>query len=981
MRILRLGIEGFGPFAARQEIDFEALDEAGLFLITGRTGSGKSSILDAVCFALYGSAPRYDGGQARLRSDHADPGTPTSVSLELAVGTDRWRVVRSPEYVRPKRRGDGFTREPQSASLERWDSEGDGWVGVAARPVDVAEHLGPILRLTREQFLQVILLAQGRFQEFLRARSEDRLGLLRALFGTERFGRFEAEVAERAKSLEQAVGAATAALHADVGRLAAVAEEEAPAQDEAAWAAAVAARLAAGAERAEAAAEHARRAFSDADRAAALAVTTADRQRRRTEARAAIARLDTQGADVAAARVRIAAAVRVLPVLPSVQAAERADAALQLADRAAVDARRAVGEDVADPASAGAQLEGRLGALAEVLALERDLPPLASAVPAAEAAHTAAEEHLATLVAEADALPAQRSALDAALARAEAAVAGAAAADEALVRCRRLVAAVAEQARAAQAVGAADLAHEAALAREAEALARTRSLVTARLAGAAGLLAAELRPGDPCPVCGSAEHPHPAEQDARTPDEGAIALAEEHQRTAAEQRAAAGTAASSARAAHAAAAGAADGRTAAEAEDLLRDAVRAVDGCRAAQSARADAVRALATLTARGATLAASVDAARARLQQRAADLVGARSAHATAAARVAEARAGHPSVAEHAAGLRRRLEALRSLEVAERRLAQADADRQDAALRLDRALAEASVADAAAVRAAALPAAEREAQEARVRSWETARERAGAQLRDPDVAGAPDEPADVDGAAAAKAAALAARDAAAEVLAAARGRAAQGQQLAADIAGRHGAIAQERAELEVVGPLAEVVRGGGTNALRMRLESYVLASRLEQIVVAANARLGAMTDGRFVLQHDDAVAYRGARSGLGLEVLDEHTGRPRPVASLSGGETFLASLALALGLAEVVSAEAGGVRLDTLFVDEGFGSLDRRTLDTAMETLDSLRAGGRMVGLISHVEAMQEDIPAGLHVVRLPDGSSEVLPRIPAGV
>jgi exonuclease SbcC len=193
--------------------------------------------------------------------------------------------------------------------------------------------------------------------------------------------------------------------------------------------------------------------------------------------------------------------------------------------------------------------------------------------------------------------------------------------------------------------------------------------------------------------------------------------------------------------------------------------------------------------------------------------------------------------------------------------------------------------------------------------------------------------------------------------------------------------MAEDRAQLEVVGPLADVVRGGGSNALRMRLESYVLAARLEQIVAAANVRLSAMTDGRFTLQHDDGVAYRGARSGLGLEVLDEHTGRPRPVASLSGGETFLASLALALGLAEVVSAEAGGVRLDTLFVDEGFGSLDRRTLDTAMETLDSLRAGGRTVGLISHVEAMQEDIPAGLHVERLPDGSSAVRSRVPAAV
>ncbi|WP_344460135.1 SbcC/MukB-like Walker B domain-containing protein, partial [Amnibacterium kyonggiense] len=330
---------------------------------------------------------------------------------------------------------------------------------------------------------------------------------------------------------------------------------------------------------------------------------------------------------------------------------------------------------------------------------------------------------------------------------------------------------------------------------------------------------------------------------------------------------------------------------------------------------------------------------------------------------------------------LRARRDALRAAEDAARRRAGATVAAAHAAARLERALAEAGIEDVAAARAAALPSAERTALEQRVRAWEAERDGANAQLADRDVAGAPDEPADVAGTEAAKRAALEQRDATAERLTAARSRAAAATELARAIERIHASTAEDRGRLEVVGPLAEVVRGGGTNALRMRLESYVLAARLEQIVAAANVRLAAMTDGRFTLQHDDGPAYRGARSGLGLEVLDEHTGRPRPVASLSGGETFLASLALALGLAEVVSAEAGGVRLDTLFVDEGFGSLDRRTLDTAMETLDSLRAGGRTVGLISHVEAMQEDIPAGLHVERLPDGSSAVRSRIPSRV
>ncbi|MGO2470077.1 MAG: SbcC/MukB-like Walker B domain-containing protein, partial [Microbacterium gubbeenense] len=146
-----------------------------------------------------------------------------------------------------------------------------------------------------------------------------------------------------------------------------------------------------------------------------------------------------------------------------------------------------------------------------------------------------------------------------------------------------------------------------------------------------------------------------------------------------------------------------------------------------------------------------------------------------------------------------------------------------------------------------------------------------------------------------------------------------------------------------------------------------------EEIVQAANLRLSEMSDNRYTLRHTDGIAHRGAASGLGIEVFDSYSGRARPPHSLSGGETFLASLALALGLAEVVTNRAGGIRLDTLFIDEGFGSLDAETLETAMRTLDDLRQGGRTVGLISHVEVMKEQIPAQLRVRRAPGGWSVV--------
>jgi exonuclease SbcC len=172
---------------------------------------------------------------------------------------------------------------------------------------------------------------------------------------------------------------------------------------------------------------------------------------------------------------------------------------------------------------------------------------------------------------------------------------------------------------------------------------------------------------------------------------------------------------------------------------------------------------------------------------------------------------------------------------------------------------------------------------------------------------------------------------------------------------------------------LADTIAGRAGNTHKMTLETFVLAAELGEIVDAANRRLSDMSTGRYQLQHSDALAARGAASGLGIVVFDAFTGQTRPPQSLSGGETFLSSLALALGLAEVVTARAGGIQLDTLFIDEGFGSLDADTLEVAMRTLDELRSGGRTVGVISHVESMQEQIPAQLVVEQTEAGPSRI--------
>ncbi len=172
------------------------------------------------------------------------------------------------------------------------------------------------------------------------------------------------------------------------------------------------------------------------------------------------------------------------------------------------------------------------------------------------------------------------------------------------------------------------------------------------------------------------------------------------------------------------------------------------------------------------------------------------------------------------------------------------------------------------------------------------------------------------------------------------------------------------------MGSLADLVNGRGANTLRMRLQSFVLAARLEQVAEVASARLQDMSGGRYTFRHTDAAGRNGARGGLGLDVLDEHTGQQRPTKTLSGGESFMASLALALGLADVVTGESGGVEIDTLFVDEGFGSLDPLALDAVMGVLDDLRRGGRTVGVVSHVEELRTRIPSRIEIRTGRDGS-----------
>lgn len=992
MKLHRLKLEGFGPFLDPQQVDFDAFADDGIFLITGRTGAGKSSVLDGVCYALFGGVPRYDGAERRLRSDHCGPDDPTRVALEFSADGDRWRVTRSPEFERPKRRGGGTTKEPHRAVLEVLAPE--GWTGVAARPVDVAARLDEILGLSQQQFLQVILLAQNRFARFLLAKNDERLSLLRTLFGTRSFEHYAADLDERRKRARErlaAEGVEVATLLDEAERLAReFADEAEGAEAIDAAVVGVSERLAhvlRAVERADYRVDNLARENTAVDVRLDLALaaerearTLSERQRDRLRERARLAELEAEQTTIASVRREVEAAAEAEALRPAWDAdaaAHRAHFTAEQRHNGAAVRAREVGEEHADD-----DLAARDDALTALLArgetaldAERTLAGLDRDIVTLQARADGLEKERQTLADGRADVPDMLRALDDRLAQ----LSGADARRDAAVARRdetaRRLDAAREAARLLEQRDQADLASLVRADDLQRAIDAWTTLLRRRLSGAAAELAHDLVDGEPCAVCGAREHPRPARGTADPVSDADLTAAEERKNAAVESDRLASDAARVARDAHALAAALSGGEGVVTLEDRLAAAQAALEAAEAdvAEEERTRADRR------RSADLDATIGR---RLEVLADELAAARQEVALATQRaetlraeVEAARGDFPTVASRQDDLRTRRDAVRALLAARAVLATADDTRRAAAEVLAELVADSTFADAVAVSSALRSTADRRRLDATVAEHEAALAATRQRLLELELllVDADDEPVDLAPFAAEVSAAREAVQKTAAAHAAARALAERLRSLAQRADAGHASIATLADEHAVVARLADTVAGRAPNTRRMTLETFVLAAELEEIVTAANLRLEHMSAGRYRLQHTDALAARGAASGLGLEVMDAFTGQCRPPQSLSGGETFLASLALALGLAEVVTARAGGLRLDTLFIDEGFGSLDDDTLDLAMRTLDELRQGGRTVGVISHVASMRDQLPAQLHVTATPRGPSVI--------
>ncbi|MDN0200286.1 SMC family ATPase [Streptomyces sp. S.PNR 29] len=989
MRLHRLDITAFGPFGGSQTVDFDELSAAGLFLLHGPTGAGKTSVLDAVCYALYGSVPgaRQSGQGIGLRSDHAAVGTRTEVRLQLTVAGRRLEVTRQPPWERPKLRGKGMTVDKAQSGLREYDAAAGAWKDLSRSHQEIGEEITQLLGMSREQFCQVVLLPQGDFARFLRADAEARGRLLGRLFDTRRFAEVEKRLAERRKATETQVRDGDAALLADAHRMQQAAgdamelPELAPGDPGLAEAVLSAAAVARSTAREQLTVAHCRLAAAESAQAAAereLAdVRELNRlQRRLAEARERAARLEERAGAHREAQARMERARKAEAVAPALDLRESADAEHRRAAAAEARTRALLPDTYADAGAAGLAAGARRAA--------EELGGLESA--------RRAEQRLAELVAERDGLDRQERADEDALQEAEAWLAGWEAtraglqariesAQEAATRAEQLAV---QREPAQKRLGAArlrdqlsgdtDEAQKRALdsgERAVRAKAHWLDLKEQRLNGIAAELAAQLTDGEPCAVCGATEHPAPARKVAghvdREAEERALAVYQRAEEQRAEDERRLGVVREALAAATAEAGDTPTDRLADEAEELERRYAQAraeASGLHAAHEELRRAERE------RDQRLAAQQQAA-----VRAASRVGHRERldreRAALEAELTQARGAAGSVAARAAQLEREAallteaaDAVRAAEDAAQRLKEADARLADAAFRAG--------FDTPQAAAAALldGTAHRELQR-RLDAWQSEEAAVRAVLAEPDTAAAAQQPpadlASAEGAAAAAAQRL--REAASARDAADR-RCAELDRLSARAAASVRGLAPLREEYDRVARLAGLAAGtSADNERRMRLESYVLAARLEQVAAAATVRLQRMSSGRYTLVHSDDRTGRG-RSGLGLHVVDAWTGRERDTATLSGGETFFASLALALGLADVVTDEAGGVRLDTLFIDEGFGSLDDQTLDEVLDVLDSLRERDRSVGIVSHVADLRRRIHAQLEVVKGRSGS-----------
>ena len=961
MRPLSLTMTAFGPFPGRETIDFTLLGENPLFLINGPTGSGKTTILDAICFALYGKTTGDEREGAQMRSDLAATDTLTEVSFTFELAGRRFALRRSPEQQRPKARGEGFTTQAPEAELKELLQGGGEKLIVATKVSEATREIEELTGLSVDQFRQVMVLPQGQFRQLLMADSNERERIFGQLFQTRIYRRLEeslkakaAEIRrERERQLQLQQGMLEGASLESVAELETELVELEPAEKSA---------------RDDKTRKEA--AFVAADKTYEQAKALQEEFARLEATAAKLKSHEQEKGRVDRERERLQRAERAGKLQPLLNERTRCQAEL-------TETRNFLAQ-----ATARQQAAGRV--LAEAIEKQTESKKLQQSLDQARQQTAQLEGYRI----RADTLAATRQAFQAislATEQAELLLNFKLLADqylflhelEQLARDRQRQDLLVKEKQA----------QEATLRQSFEKLERQATeLELAWHRGQAAILAAELKAGEPCPVCGSCEHPAPATTGQKLPTQQEVERARQQARDtfAAIEKA--------------------QKQTAEELEklrDLERNIAARQDSVDAATSLPELKVQ-VGALQNRAAELKFALpdrhqvaeldtESLRKQLQSRK-DALTETKAQMDAAEQELPASYREPGALEQAVAqalqksqqLGRQIDDLAAahqqaqneMAAATTAFASAESQQQKAETALKQAgdnwraaLENSPFADEEGFSTALLNEEQFEALKNQIADYDAAGQRlSGAlqqlqgQLRDkerPDLNGLEEQHrrAETD------------KHQATETWRQLDKR----LSLLLETRKKLQKAAAEREELDeqyaVVGTLSDVANGQTGN--KISLQRFVLSVLLDDVLIEASRRLSLMSKGRYQLLRKEDRAKGNKASGLELEVEDAYTGKLRPVATLSGGESFMAALSLALGLSDVVQAYAGGIRLDTLFIDEGFGSLDAESLDLAIRTLIDLQSAGRMVGIISHVAELKEQLARRIDVLAGRAGSS----------
>jgi exonuclease SbcC len=1010
---LQLTLQAFGPFAQRETIDFTRLGKHPLFLINGPTGAGKSSLLDAICVALYGQTTGAEREPAQMRCDYADVTLLTEVQLDFQLGTTCYRVRRVPLQERPAKRGDGITVQQAQAQLWQLDAEHGDILLVAKSVSDVTNEIRQRIGLNVEQFRQVMVLPQGKFRELLMAGSSDREKIFSQLFQTQIYKCIEEQLKAQAVGIKQEVEQHKQQIK---GLLQSVeAPSDAAINDELSQlkpALAVALQQKGDAQQALLQASNAK------DQALVLNQRFAALTTKHTE----LAQKKAQQSLIDTKRIRLAAALNHQKIKPVYQSYQEKASALQKLTQLLNDSEQAVAKATVAKRDAEQHWQAAQTAFTEVDSLKTqqielnqyqgrgaELLHAQTNLTAMEQRFTLCQDAVNKQLTTRDAVIAEQKTTAAHIEQSAQVLECLASRQIALEayrvgyeQCKQLEDKRGKQRDLAQHEAKLLEAYQCSLSTLDTTQTKARQTELAWHTGQAALLAQELQVDQPCPVCGSTVHPLPAHAvkaaELVTKQHVDSARATEEQSRKALDRAKASYDAlhldvvslgnevnqlTVQLGAIAQQALADIGHTyqtkQAEVDSLLRQQTEQKQ--RIQRHAKlnqhlTELVETLAVSETQAKVANDDVITARANVLQleklvpaayrdvqvvsNAINALLAKIKKLTAAVTLAQT-----DVTDKSNQLASACSNLATLGQ-QRDSVQHDANQTEAAWTL--ALSTSTFASFDDFHAALLSDDEQHLLQRHIESYysELANVHGAVDQLQAELIGQSRPELDkLEAELIEKSTALSAYELAWQTL-----QERHNQLLAVQrkLASAHEKNAALDARYQIYGTLSDVANGQTGD--RISLQRFVLSTLLEDVLIQASQRLHSMSKGRYQLVHKNDRTKGNKASGLELEVEDSYSGKNRSVATLSGGESFMAALSLALGLSDVVQSYAGGIKLDALFIDEGFGSLDPESLDLAIRTLIDLQASGRMIGIISHVSELKEQMALRIDVISTARGS-----------